>query len=136
MAALRATPECDCGFRFLQLFLASMRREEESRHADVVMQCAAFPPPTSAPHRLERPRCDAAVAGRDPRAFRASARAREHARRNLLIVGSIANIIVGRWAGRRGIQIDWKTHARVGIPVTLMTFTVAAAYLWIRVAPA
>jgi Na+/H+ antiporter NhaD/arsenite permease-like protein len=55
---------------------------------------------------------------------------------NLFIVGSIANIIVVDAAARRGIQIDWRTHARVGIPVTLITFAVAAAYLWIRVAPA
>jgi Na+/H+ antiporter NhaD/arsenite permease-like protein len=34
---------------------------------------------------------------------------------------------------RRGIRIDWKRHAAVGVPVTLATFAVAAAYLWIRV---
>jgi Na+/H+ antiporter NhaD/arsenite permease-like protein len=55
---------------------------------------------------------------------------------NLFIVGSIANIIVVDAAGRHGIQIDWRTHASVGIPVTLITFAVAAGYLWIRVAPA
>jgi len=37
---------------------------------------------------------------------------------NLLIVGSIANIIVVAAAQRRGIRIDWRTHARAGIPVT------------------
>jgi hypothetical protein len=31
---------------------------------------------------------------------------------NLLIVGSIANIIVVDAAGERGIVIDWRTHAR------------------------
>ena len=34
---------------------------------------------------------------------------------NLLIVGSIANIIVVDAARKCGIVIDWKTHARVGI---------------------
>jgi Na+/H+ antiporter NhaD/arsenite permease-like protein len=48
---------------------------------------------------------------------------------NLLIVGSIANIIVVDAAARRGIAIDWRTHARVGIPVTLATLAVAAASL-------
>jgi len=52
---------------------------------------------------------------------------------NLFIVGSIANIIVVDAAGRRGVAIDWRTHARVGVPVTLITFAVAAAYLWLRV---
>jgi Na+/H+ antiporter NhaD/arsenite permease-like protein len=52
---------------------------------------------------------------------------------NLFIVGSIANIIVVDAALRRGIRIDWKRHAAVGVPVTLITFTVAAAYLWTRV---
>jgi Na+/H+ antiporter NhaD/arsenite permease-like protein len=52
---------------------------------------------------------------------------------NLFIVGSIANIIVVDAAERRGIHIDWKRHATVGVPVTLITFAVAAAYLWMRV---
>jgi len=38
---------------------------------------------------------------------------------NLLMVGSIANIIVAGEAERMGIPFDWKVHARVGIPVTL-----------------
>jgi Na+/H+ antiporter NhaD/arsenite permease-like protein len=49
---------------------------------------------------------------------------------NLFIVGSIANIIVVDAAGRRGIPIDWRTHARVGVPVTVVSFAVAAGYLW------
>jgi Na+/H+ antiporter NhaD/arsenite permease-like protein len=48
---------------------------------------------------------------------------------NLLIVGSIANIIVVEQAARLGVRIDWKTHARVGIPVTLATLAVAAIWL-------
>lgn len=48
---------------------------------------------------------------------------------NLLIVGSIANIIVVDAAGRRGIQIDWRSHARVGIPVTLASLAISAVYL-------
>ncbi|CAG0977880.1 putative transporter [Burkholderiales bacterium] len=48
---------------------------------------------------------------------------------NLLIVGSIANIIVVDAAARRGIRIDWRLHARVGVPVTLATLGIAAAWL-------
>ncbi|MBI2313650.1 MAG: anion transporter [Betaproteobacteria bacterium] len=53
---------------------------------------------------------------------------------NLLIVGSIANIIVVDAAGRRGVRIDWHRHARVGIPVTLATLAITGAWLWMRVA--
>jgi NitT/TauT family transport system substrate-binding protein len=38
---------------------------------------------------------------------------------NLLVVGSVANIIVVDAASRRGIAIGWRDHARIGIPVTL-----------------
>jgi Na+/H+ antiporter NhaD/arsenite permease-like protein len=51
---------------------------------------------------------------------------------NLLIVGSIANIIVVEQAARQGIAIDWRAHARTGVPVTLVTLAVAAAWLWLR----
>lgn len=52
---------------------------------------------------------------------------------NLLIVGSIANIIVVDAAARRGIVIDWRTHARVGVPVTLATLAITAAWLAVRI---
>jgi Na+/H+ antiporter NhaD/arsenite permease-like protein len=48
---------------------------------------------------------------------------------NLLIVGSIANIIVVDAAARRHIAIGWKLHARVGVPVTLLTLGVAGWFL-------
>jgi Na+/H+ antiporter NhaD/arsenite permease-like protein len=48
---------------------------------------------------------------------------------NLLIVGSIANIIVIDAARRSGIVIDWRRHARVGVPVTLVTLVITAAWL-------
>jgi Na+/H+ antiporter NhaD/arsenite permease-like protein len=49
---------------------------------------------------------------------------------NLFIVGSIANIIVVGSAARRGIRIDWKRHVRAGVPVTLATLAICAAFLW------
>jgi len=48
---------------------------------------------------------------------------------NLFIVGSIANIIVVDAAARRGSPIGWRAHARVGVPVTLLTLAITAAYL-------
>jgi Na+/H+ antiporter NhaD/arsenite permease-like protein len=47
---------------------------------------------------------------------------------NLLIVGSIANIIVVDAARRRGIGIDWRRHARTGVPVTLVTLVITGAW--------
>jgi Na+/H+ antiporter NhaD/arsenite permease-like protein len=51
---------------------------------------------------------------------------------NLLIVGSIANIIVVDAACRRGLVIDWRRHAWTGIPVTLVTMVISWGYLWLR----
>jgi Na+/H+ antiporter NhaD/arsenite permease-like protein len=51
---------------------------------------------------------------------------------NLFIVGSIANIIVVDAARRRGVDIDWRRHARTGIPVTLATLAIAALFLALR----
>jgi Na+/H+ antiporter NhaD/arsenite permease-like protein len=45
---------------------------------------------------------------------------------NLLLVGSIANLIVVDLAEKVGIRIDWRQHARTGIPVTLASL----ALLW------
>jgi Na+/H+ antiporter NhaD/arsenite permease-like protein len=53
---------------------------------------------------------------------------------NLLIVGSIANIIVVEQARARAVDVDWRTHARVGIPVTLTTLAIAGGWLWLRMA--
>jgi Na+/H+ antiporter NhaD/arsenite permease-like protein len=49
----------------------------------------------------------------------------------LLVVGSIANIIVLEQASRMGVKITWRQHAKVGVPVTLGTLAVAAAWLWL-----
>ena len=50
---------------------------------------------------------------------------------NLIVVGSIANLIVLEQARAAGISMDWRTHARVGIPVTVFTLLLAAVSLWI-----
>jgi len=48
---------------------------------------------------------------------------------NLLLVGSIANIIVAGEAARLGVRLDWKVHARVGVPVTLVSLVIALGWL-------
>lgn len=50
---------------------------------------------------------------------------------NLLIVGSIANLIVIDQAKRLDVEIDWRAHMRVGVPVTIATLAVAGAWLWL-----
>jgi Na+/H+ antiporter NhaD/arsenite permease-like protein len=49
---------------------------------------------------------------------------------NLLLVGSIANLIVVDAAQALGIDIGWRDHARIGIPVTLFSL----AIVWIALA--
>jgi Na+/H+ antiporter NhaD/arsenite permease-like protein len=55
---------------------------------------------------------------------------------NLFVVGSIANIIVIEQAALLGVRIGWREHARFGIPITLVTLAVAAAWLVFRYAGA
>ncbi|OIQ69174.1 hypothetical protein GALL_492280 [mine drainage metagenome] len=40
---------------------------------------------------------------------------------NLLLVGSIANLIVVDLAQKNGVIIHWRDHARIGVPVTVLT---------------
>jgi len=51
---------------------------------------------------------------------------------NLLVVGSIANIIVLDQAERLGVRISWRRHARTGVPVTAATLLAAGVWLWLR----
>jgi Na+/H+ antiporter NhaD/arsenite permease-like protein len=50
---------------------------------------------------------------------------------NLLLVGSIANIIVVDQAERLNMRITWLEHARVGLPVTILSLAFTAAWLWL-----
>jgi len=52
---------------------------------------------------------------------------------NLLIVGSIANLIVIDAARRQGIAISWRRHLRTGLPVTIATLAITAAWFVWRV---
>lgn len=49
---------------------------------------------------------------------------------NLILIGSIANLIIVEQAKHYGIRIGFMEHARVGIPVTL--FSLIVTLLWIR----
>lgn len=51
---------------------------------------------------------------------------------NLLLVGSIANLIVVDQADRLGIRIGWRAHAKIGVPVTVVTLVIAGLWLWVR----
>jgi Na+/H+ antiporter NhaD/arsenite permease-like protein len=51
---------------------------------------------------------------------------------NFIIVGSIANIIVVDQAARNGVRIDWRTHARAGVPITLITLALAGLWMVVR----
>lgn len=48
---------------------------------------------------------------------------------NLLLVGSIANLIVVDLARKSGIVIDWRAHLRVGLPVTLLNLLLVG-WIW------
>lgn len=49
---------------------------------------------------------------------------------NLLITGSLANIIVAERAASVGVRLGFLAHARAGIPITLATTAVALLWLW------
>jgi Na+/H+ antiporter NhaD/arsenite permease-like protein len=51
---------------------------------------------------------------------------------NLLLVGSLSNLIVLGQAERVGVTISWAQHARIGLPVGLISLVIAAAWLWFR----
>lgn len=58
---------------------------------------------------------------------------------NLLLVGSIANLIVVEQARRLGIAPQqgswWRVHLRTGVPITLGSLLLAAGWLWLRSGP-
>jgi Na+/H+ antiporter NhaD/arsenite permease-like protein len=51
---------------------------------------------------------------------------------NLIVIGSLANIIVIDVAAQHGMKITFWEHARIGIPVTLVSLLIAAGWLWLR----
>jgi Na+/H+ antiporter NhaD/arsenite permease-like protein len=49
---------------------------------------------------------------------------------NLLVVGSLANIIAVERARDAGVALSFAEHARCGVPMTLLSFLVALAWLY------
>lgn len=49
---------------------------------------------------------------------------------NFLLVGSVANLIVVERATAAGIVIGFREHARVGVPVALVSLAIACGWLW------
>ena len=50
---------------------------------------------------------------------------------NLIVIGSIANLIVIEQAKRYGVEISFGEHARVGIPVTLVSLLVLIGWIYV-----
>ena len=48
---------------------------------------------------------------------------------NLLLVGSIANLIVAERAAREGVRFGFRDHARAGVPMALASLAVAVLWL-------
>lgn len=48
---------------------------------------------------------------------------------NLILLGSIANLIVVEQAASLGLRISFREHARLGVPVTLLSFVLLAAWI-------
>jgi Na+/H+ antiporter NhaD/arsenite permease-like protein len=48
---------------------------------------------------------------------------------NLLVVGSLANIIAVERARDAGVVLSFAEHARCGVPMTLLSFAVGLAWL-------
>jgi Na+/H+ antiporter NhaD/arsenite permease-like protein len=49
---------------------------------------------------------------------------------NLLLVGSLANLIVAERAAGQGVHLSFQDHARAGVPITLISMLVAGLWLW------
>jgi Na+/H+ antiporter NhaD/arsenite permease-like protein len=50
---------------------------------------------------------------------------------NLLLTGSLCNIIVAEKAQAQGVKLGFGDFARAGIPITLASMAIAAIWLWI-----
>jgi Na+/H+ antiporter NhaD/arsenite permease-like protein len=49
---------------------------------------------------------------------------------NLLLVGSLANLIVAERAAASGVRLTFRDHARAGVPMTMASVAFAALWLW------
>ena len=49
---------------------------------------------------------------------------------NLLLVGSLANLIVAERAAGQGVHLSFRDHARAGVPLTVISMLLAGVWLW------
>jgi Na+/H+ antiporter NhaD/arsenite permease-like protein len=49
---------------------------------------------------------------------------------NLLLVGSLANLIVAERASLHGMQLTFRDHAKAGIPIAVLSMMAAGVWLW------
>ena len=49
---------------------------------------------------------------------------------NLLLTGSLCNIIVAERAGASGVRLGFVDFARSGVPMTLASLAAAVGWLW------
>jgi len=49
---------------------------------------------------------------------------------NLLLTGSLANIIAVERAAMAGVRVGFAEHARFGVPLTLLSMAIAGVWLW------
>ncbi len=115
---------------------STARASASLRAAGVDLADRALPVPRhrrAVEPRLERARGDAAAAARDPPARRTGAGARL-ARSPATCSSSAASRTSSSSTRRRrsACAIGWREHARVGVPVTLVTLAIAAFWLWLR----
>jgi Na+/H+ antiporter NhaD/arsenite permease-like protein len=49
---------------------------------------------------------------------------------NLLLVGSLANLIVAERAALAGVRLSFRDHAKAGVPITVLSLLLAGLWLW------
>jgi Na+/H+ antiporter NhaD/arsenite permease-like protein len=49
---------------------------------------------------------------------------------NLVLVGSLANLIVAERAAVAGVRLSFRDHAKAGVPITLLSMIFAGLWLW------
>jgi Na+/H+ antiporter NhaD/arsenite permease-like protein len=49
---------------------------------------------------------------------------------NLLLVGSLANLIVAERAALTGVRLSFRDHAKAGVPIATLSMIFAALWLW------
>jgi len=54
---------------------------------------------------------------------------------NLIIIGSIANLIVVEQAKNYGVEISFRKFARYGVPVTVASFGILLSWIWLLTGP-